>query len=209
MFRRMHGLMRSTARLLAIAATLGCFACANQSSYIDIDYRLPAAAKTLEGRTVYLETRDLRADPNIFNAAAREKFKAFTGLFSLSIETGTNQSTVLGAYRLPQLFEMAMKQRLNRLGIETVSRPDANTPTFQLKINRFRIQLIGQKWQADVSYEASLTQDTQLVAREVVTGSAERMKIMGTGGADKVLGDIFTDMINRLDVERLFAQAKL
>jgi hypothetical protein len=69
--------------------------------------------------------------------------------------------------------------------------------------------LIGQKWMADISYEASLTQDTQLVAREVVTGSAERLKVMGSGGAEKVIGEIFTDMINRLNIERLFQQAKL
>jgi hypothetical protein len=62
---------------------------------------------------------------------------------------------------------------------------------------------------ADISYEASLTQDTQLVAREVVTGSAERLKMIGSGGAEKVIGEIFTDMINRLNIERLFQQAKL
>jgi hypothetical protein len=43
----------------------------------------------------------------------------------------------------------------------------------------------------------------------VVTGSAERLKVMGRGGAEKVIGEIFTEMINRLNIERLFAQAKL
>jgi hypothetical protein len=80
---------------------------------------------------------------------------------------------------------------------------------FQITINQFQINLIGQKWMADISYEASLTQDTQLVAREVVSGSAERLKMIGSGGAEKVIGEIFTDMINRLNIERLFQQAKL
>jgi hypothetical protein len=56
---------------------------------------------------------------------------------------------------------------------------------FQIRINQFRINLIGQKWMADISYEASLTQNSQLVAREAVTGSAERLKVIGSGGAEK------------------------
>jgi hypothetical protein len=87
--------------------------------------------------------------------------------------------------------------------------PSRDIPVFQIKIDRFHIKLVGQKWLADVSYEASLTKDSLLIAREVVSGSAERVKIMGSGGAEKVIGEIFTEMINRLDVERLFAQAKL
>ncbi|MDX2454748.1 hypothetical protein, partial [Desulfosarcina sp.] len=82
-------------------------------------------------------------------------------------------------------------------------------PVFQININQFHINLVGLKWMADISYEVSLTQDTQLVAREVVSGSAERLKVMGSGGAEKVIGEIFTDMINRLNIERLFQQAKL
>ena len=35
------------------------------------------------------------------------------------------------------------------------------------------------------------------------------MKVVGSGGAEKVIGEIFTEMINRLNVERLFQQAKL
>jgi hypothetical protein len=107
------------------------------------------------------------------------------------------------------LFETAMKQRLQKLGVEVAGSPSPSVPLFLVKINQFRINLVGQKWLADVSYEVSLTQEKQLVAREVVTGSAERVKIMGSGGAEKVIGEIFTDMINRLNIERLFEQAKL
>jgi hypothetical protein len=35
------------------------------------------------------------------------------------------------------------------------------------------------------------------------------MKLMGSGGAEKVISEIFTDMINRLNIERLFQQANL
>ncbi len=203
--KNVNGCTRTTLLLLVV---MGCFACAKKS-YIDVGYQLPSAADMLPGRTVYVETRDLRSDTEIFNKRANENFEHFTGLFTLSLVMPNDQSEILGAYTLPKLFETALTQRLKKLGVAVTASPSRNTPVFQININQFRINLIGQKWTADVSYEASLTQDTQLVAREVVTGSAERLKIMGSGGAEKVIGEIFTDMINRLNIERLFQQAKL
>ena len=193
--------------ILLLVAT-GCFSCAKKS-YIDVDYRLPSAADTLAGRTVFVDTLDARNDTEIFSKRAKAKFEHFTGLFALSLEMHDNQQKVLGAYALPMLFETALKQRLQKLGVGVTGEPSPSVPVFQIKINQFHINLIGQKWLADISYEASLTQDTQRVAREMVTGSAERLRVMGSGGAEKVIGEIFTDMINRLNIERLFAQAKL
>jgi hypothetical protein len=193
---------------LILLVVTGCFAC-SKKSYIDVAYRLPSAADTLEGRTVFVETRDLRSNTEIFNKRANEKFEHFTGLFSLSLVMSDEQQKILGAYPLPKLFEVALTQRLQKLGAAVSAAPSPSIPVFQININQFHINLVGQKWMADISYEVSLTQDTQRVAREVVSGSAERLKVMGSGGAEKVIGDIFTDMINRLNIERLFQQAKL
>ena len=149
------------------------------------------------------------ANTEIFNKRANEKFEHFTGLFSLSLVMSDEQQKIVGAYPLPKLFEAALAQRLQKLGVGISAAPSPSLPVFQININQFHINLVGQKWMADISYEVSLTQDTQLVAREVVSGSAERLKVMGGGGAEKVIGEIFTDMINRLNIERLFQQAKL
>lgn len=193
--------------ILLLVATL-CFSCAKKS-YIDVDYRLPTTADTLEGRTVFVETLDLRSDTKIFNKRANDKFEHFTGLFALSVQMPEDQQRIIGAYALPMLFEAALIQRLQRLGVEITGEPSPSVPVFHVNINQFRINLVGQKWLADISYEASLTQDTLLVAREAVSGSAERLKIMGSGGAEKVIGEIFSEMINRLNIERLFQQAEL
>jgi hypothetical protein len=191
--------------LLLAGVLLSCA----KKSYIDVNYRLPTGADTLVGRNVFVETRDLRTDKEIFDSRAQKKFEYFTGLFALSLEQPDEQHKILGAYELPELFETALIQRLQTLGVGIAESSSSEVPVFQIKVNQFRIKLIGQKWLADVSYEASLTQDTRLIAREVVTGSAERMKLMGSGGAEKVIGEIFTDMINRLNIERLFQQAGL
>lgn len=193
---------------LLIALVFIGSSCAKKT-YIDVDYRLPAGTDTLAGRTVVVETLDMRSEPEIFDRRAKEKFQDFSGLFALSLALPDDQQKRLGAYELPQLFETALVQRLQKLGVVVIADPSPTVPVFQIIINQFQIKLIGQKWMADISYEASLTQDAQRVAREVVTGSAERIKLVGSGGAEKVIGEIFTEMINRLSIERLFAQANL
>lgn len=193
---------------ITLMVVVGFAACA-QKAYIDVDYRLPSGTDSLAGRTVFIETLDLRSDKEIFNKRANDKFEHFTGLFTLSLQMPDEQREIVGAYALPQLFEAALKQRLQRLGVEITSERLSQVPLFQININAFRINLVGQKWMADISYEASLTQNSQLVAREAVTGSAERLKVVGSGGAEKIIGEIFTEMINRLNIERLFQQAKL
>lgn len=194
--------------IITACLLVSCFACAKKS-YIDVDYRLPLSADNLAGRAVFIETHDLRSDTAIFNQRAKEQFEYFTGLFSLSLVSPGDRQTVLGAYALPMLFEAALKQRLQKLGVRVTDEQSSNVPVFQIKINQFSIHLVGQKWLADVSYEATLSQDTRLVARETVTGSAERLKVIGSGGAEKIIGELFTELINRLNIERLFQQAKL
>jgi hypothetical protein len=47
-----------------------------------------------------------------------------------------------------------------------------------------------------------------LVAKESVNGSAERLKVMGKSDAEKILGELVSDMVNKLDVAKLLQQAR-
>ena len=199
-------MQRVNANLMAVVLAvvmIGSWGCSH-SPYIDVGFRLPPAHDTLAGRTVFVETHDRRSDAEIFNEPAREQFSNFSGLFSLILEEPDNRRTVLGAYELPALFQTAMVQRLQKLGVKPGEQPTAGEPTLQLTIDRFQVNLVDRKWMTEISYEASLTRDPQRVVRERVTGSAQRTQIMGRSGAEKVIGEIFTEMINRLDIEALF-----
>lgn len=190
---------------LTLVVTMACA----KKPFIYVDYRLPPVTDSLGGRTVFVETNDLRVSKEVFNPRAKKVFKNFTGLFSLSLVKSDNDQTLKGAYTLPMLFETALKERLQNLGINIAEKQSPNTPIFKIELNQFRTNLVGQKWIANISYEVILTQDHQTVSRETVTGSAERLKIMGGSGAEKIIGEIFTEMINRLNVIRLFQQANL
>jgi hypothetical protein len=76
-------------------------------------------------------------------------------------------------------------------------------------LNEFRLSLSKNKWVATVGYKVSLSGDPNTVVSETISGSAERVKVVGSGAAEKVLGEIFSDSLNRLDVVALFAKAGL
>jgi hypothetical protein len=60
-----------------------------------------------------------------------------------------------------------------------------------------------------MAYEARLSKDGKVLARQIVSGEGERMKIMGREQADIILGEVFTDLVNRVDLDRLFREAGL
>ena len=80
--------------------------------------------------------------------------------------TPDEQTTLKGAYTLPMLFKAAFSERLKTFGVDTIEQRGPNTPVFTIAINQFQINLIGQKWMADISYEVSLTLDNRTTARE-------------------------------------------
>jgi hypothetical protein len=183
-----------------------CISCAN-SPYINVDYRLPIETQPMITEDpVYINAADLRSDTAILNDSAKKKFANFSGQFALLIRESDNQQSPLGHHDLQQLFETAFAHRLNQLAVPIAEQPPSETLRFQIDINRFHIGLAGNKWSAEIGYKASLIENKKRVSSETVTGSAERPKLVGRGGAEKVIGEIFTDVINQLDIERLFRE---
>ena len=67
----------------------------------------------------------------------------------------------------------------------------------------------GKTWHTQITYKAQLSRDSSKIARETVSGQAERAKIMGKGGGQKLTGELFTDIINKLNIPKLFDNAGL
>ena len=58
-----------------------------------------------------------------------------------------------------------------------------------------------------MNYQANLTRNGQLLAKESVEGTAERLKVIGKGDAEKIIGELVSDMVNKLDLSKLLQQA--
>lgn len=186
-----------------IGAVVG--ACASKS-YIDVNYRLPVASDDLKGKRVFLECRDIRSDKTIFGQNAQAEFKHFTGLFALSVDQG-KKPFVAGAFDLPSLFKEAFKRRLENSGLDVIKQPEKTTPVLEIVIREFRLDLVDRKWVAGIKYEARLLKGDLLLVTTTISGDAERLKVIGQRDAEKVLGEIFTEIVNQLNLRKLLDRA--
>jgi len=82
-------------------------------------------------------------------------------------------------------------------------------PVIEIDLKKFFLDLVDRKWVAEISYEARLIKNNKLLATETISGNAERFKMFPQSDAEKVLGEIFTDVVNKLDFGKLFQQAEL
>lgn len=201
--QRTTQLMLLLVYIWVIGAVVG--ACASKS-YIDVNYRLPVASDDLKGKRVFLECRDIRSDKTIFGQNAQAEFKHFTGLFSLSVNQG-KKPFVAGAFDLPSLFKEAFKRRLENSGLDVLTLQEKTIPVLEIVIKEFRLDLVDRKWVTGISYEARLLKGDLLLVTKTISGDAERLKVIGQRDAEKVLGEMFTEIVNQLDFHKLLEQA--
>ncbi|MBW1726773.1 MAG: hypothetical protein JRF31_06610 [Deltaproteobacteria bacterium] len=183
-------------------------ACATKS-YINVNYQIPLSSYDLKGEKIFLEIKDMRPDKTIFSEKAKNKFKNFTGLFLFSLSQGEKKNYVVGAFDLPSLFKAAFSRRLENLGIVMLKEAETTEPVIEIDLQKFFLDLVDRKWVAQISYEARLIKDNKLLARETISGDAERYKLISQGDVEKVLGEIFTSLVNKLDFQKLLQQAEL
>lgn len=182
--------------------------CANRP-YLMVEYQLPPESDELRGHIVRLQVQDQRTDPMILSPSAAAEFSGFQDRYSLALVSEQNGRIFLGEQSLEELFKTAFRNKLERLGVEVLEHGKADVPVFEIIIKDIHIDLKNRKWLTKVSYEASLNSDNQIIARENIIGEAERLKIIGRKGADTVFSDIFSEIINRVDIVKLFRQTKL
>jgi hypothetical protein len=87
--------------------------------------------------------------------------------------------------------------------------PETTEPVIEIDLQKFFLDLVDRKWVAQISYEARLIKDNKLLARETISGDAERYKLISQGDVEKVLGEIFTSLVNKLDFQKLLQRAAL
>jgi len=189
---------------------IGMFVCAcTKPSHVKINYQLPSKLDELKGQKISFDLKDKRTDKTIFSENAKKKLKNLTGLFSLSlIQKSEQDGSLVGIFDLPSLFREAFKRRLENMGIEVLLLQDKKEPTIKIFIKDFFLDLVDRKWVVRIKYETNLIKDGKILARQIISGEAERVRLIGSGDAEKVLGEIFTDMVNKLDLPKLFRDAR-
>ena len=195
--------------IAAIALFLAVFASACSSKpFLKVQYQLPSTSATMEGKAVSLAVADTRNSDIFLSQTAKKSLKDFNGTFSLVVLRQDGSGNLVGAYEVKSLLREIFKQRLENMGLQVIPVADTADPTLEIQLKEFKLDLANRKWIISMRYQASLTKIGNPTAKESVDGMAERLKVMGKSEAEKIIGELLTDMVNKFDLVKLFQKAQ-
>jgi hypothetical protein len=163
----------------------------------------------LKGKKVFVGFEDARKSKDLIGKGAQEQYKNFSGNITLYFARGDEDGFRIGVYHIPSLFKAVFKERLEYMGAEVVSEKKESETEMMIVLKDLVLDLVDRDWVVTMDYEAKLMKDGEFLASQTISGQAERLKVLGRRDADKLMGEIFTDVVNKLDVPRLFQQAGL
>ena len=202
-------LLKRISKIVLPIILVGIYSTAcTDSQFLKVHYQFPPEPETQENITVKLSFTDMRRNKAILSQAARKDLSDFTGNFTLVVGPAEEDGRLLGVYDLESLFKETFRQRLQFAGVKVVEKGDANAE-IEIGLKEFRVDLKTRKWFFNMSYQLNLTQNSKLIASEKITGNAERLKTYGARDANKLISELVTDMINRLNVAAFFRSAGL
>jgi hypothetical protein len=186
----------------AMALLLSC----SPFPYLQVKYRLPTKSETLEGKRVYVTAEDIRTHKDIIGEGARDEFENFSGNLSFSVAHASGPGTAVGIYDVASLFKEAFIRRLQNEGVEVVPVAEKGTLQLTVVLKRFLLDLSGRDWTLKMAYELKLSRDGNVLSTQLVSGDGQRLKLIGRDEADVLAGEVFTDLVNRADLNRLFRE---
>jgi hypothetical protein len=202
---------RHSPRNLLAAACLAaaCLAACASTGVLGIDYRLPAPPAQSIGRTVSLIFEDERASAAFLAPMARDELEGFANAFALTVSRPGGPGELKGAYELAPLFREILRVRLEAAGVRVAAPGATSDAQFTFVLKEFKLDFGDRKWSSRMGFDALLMRDGSLLSRQSVSGTAERVKIVGKTEAEKLLSELVTDSVNQMDVGTLFKQAGL
>lgn len=195
--------------ILGILAVLFFTQACSSIAYVQLNDRLPAKATALEGKKVFLVVEDERKTKDFAGRGVKREFDNFSESIAYSVKKGTEPGLKMGLYDVSSLVREAFRLRVGNEGAEIVPDKTAGQVELVFVLQEFSLDLVDRNWKVRLAYEARLVKDGAVLAKQFATGEAERLKILGTEQADTVVGDLFTDVMNRLNVAKLFRDAGL
>ena len=171
-----------------------------------INYRLPPlSADNFKGKKITLLLEDARDKKGVLGEGALKEFGPFSGNVSLTLSGDKGENVTLGIFDPGSLFMEAFKKRFEDLGVQAVSTRLPGQMILVIVLKEFRLDLIDRKWVVKMGYEAKVEKDGLVIYRNNIKGDGERLKLMGNAQADILMSEVFTDVINRLDLKKVFS----
>ena len=203
--------MNLSKRLIPAILTLSLVILASACTpkpFLKVQYQLPPQSNALKGEKVALTVTDLRNEESILTETAKNSLKEFDGTFSMVVVRDDGSGDLIGVYDLDSLLTEVFQQRLKNEGIQVTKLADVEVPELKIEIVEFQLDLAGRKWVVSMNYRANLLENGRLLSKESVSGEAERLKVRAKSDAEKILSELLSDIVNKLNLARLFQQAR-
>jgi uncharacterized lipoprotein YajG len=193
---------RTTAIAIVLFIGIMLSFCATKN-FLTVKYQLPPQPAEQKEIRVALVVKDVREDRSIATKNARAALQNFTDHFALIVAQENKNDKLVGAFSPSSLLKEVFKQRLENAGIVVAAEEDPSTPVVEIVLKEFKLNLENRKWIVTMSYQANLIKQNAIVAGETITGSAERLRVIGSKDAEIVVGELISDVANRLNLKEL------
>ena len=177
--------------------------CASKN-FLVVNYQLPAEPEIPGEASVSLVFKDSREDPAIVTKSAKMALKNFSGNFTLIVAQENKNNRLVGAFSLHSMIRQIFKHRLENAGVRVAPQEESRETVVEIILKEFKLDLVERKWVIDMTYQANLVRQNRFIAGETITGSAERLRVVGSKDAELVVGELITDVVNRLNLSELF-----
>ena len=117
-------------------------------------------------------------------------------------------SQSIGAYPLVSLVEVVIRRRLQQGGIKVASNGQRDQPELAIELREFWLDLKDHSWTLTITYQMSLLKDRKPLSQETISGQAERLDIVGRKDAELLIGDLLTDLANRIEPHQLLQKTQ-
>jgi len=201
-----------TGKKVAITATYtlavllcGCIA----KHFLKITYQLPTPSEVAPPRTVRLTVNDARPQASFLSATARDTLGSVSETLTLVVKNQSPSNASIGAYDLVSMLEEIFKQRLEQDGIQLAAKNQDAEAQLAIELKEFWLDLKKPKWILTVTYRMALLRNGKSLTQETISGQAERLQILGRKEAEVLMGELITDLVNRIDPHQLLQQAGL
>jgi hypothetical protein len=174
---------------------------------LNIEYRLPEQNNGMAGKKVYLSFDDKRNPKEIFSPTAQKEFGNSAETISFYLARGADPAFKMGIYEVPALYKEVFKRRLTSLGLEIINEKESSSLEIVIVLKKFYLDSQGRDWKAQIEYEGRLVRDGNLLSQQTITGEATRLRLIGSTQANILMSELFSDTINKLDINKLFEQA--
>ncbi len=183
---------------VAVAANF----CASKN-FLVVNYQLPSETIAPGDPAVSLNFEDKRAIEAIATKSAKMALKDFSGNFALIVARDKNNQRLVGAFSLGSMIRTIFKQRLEKAGMRIAPEDQPQPTAIEIILKEFKLDLVNRKWVVHMTYQANLIKQKQFVTGETITGSAERLRVVGNTDAEMVISELITDAVNRLNISEL------